>query len=151
MTGDEVRGFLEEGKVMTCATMGPNGRPHLMPLWYTLGGEPETLQLLGWTYAASQKTKNLERDPRATLQVEDGVRYDELRGVMLECDVEMEHETERVTGYGLELFRKYAGGGAELPPEVRAMVEKQAPKRVGLRFRATRVVSWDHTKLGSTY
>jgi hypothetical protein len=31
------------------------------------------------------------------------------------------------------------------------MVRAQAQKRVGLTFRPTRIVSWDHTKLGGTY
>jgi hypothetical protein len=30
-------------------------------------------------------------------------------------------------------------------------VQKQAPKRVGLTFHPTRIVSWDHSKLGGTY
>jgi hypothetical protein len=125
-----------------------------MPLWYVPqdGGE-----LIGWTFAKSQKAKNLERDPRATVQVEDGIEYQELRGVMLECDVELESDTDRVTDVGMAIFERYApasdGGSDEggLPPEVREMVEKQAPKRVGLRFRPTRTVSWDHRKLGGTY
>ena len=148
MSDEELRAFLEEQKVMTCATIGPKGRPHLMPLWYV----PEGLELRGWTYAKSQKTKNLERDPRATVQVESGVQYDELRGAMLECDVELERETERVAQYGLELFARYVPGGEHgLPDPVREMVEAQAAKRVGLRFVPTRVVSWDHAKLGGAY
>jgi PPOX class probable F420-dependent enzyme len=131
---------------VSCATLGPSGRPHLVPLWYVSDGT----ELRGWTYAKSQKARNLERDPRATLLVEDGVQYHELRGVMLECDVDVERDPERVTRYGLELFTRYGGGG-ELPPAVRESVEKQAPKRVGLRFAPTRVVSWDHAKLGGTY
>ena len=146
MTDEELRAFLAEQMIVSCATLGPSGRPHLVPLWYVGDGT----ELRGWTYAKSQKAKNLERDPRATLQVEDGVQYHELRGVMLECDVELEHDPGRVTDYGMELFTRYAGG-AELPPEVREQVEKQAPKRVGLRFLPTRVVSWDHTKLGGVY
>ena len=31
------------------------------------------------------------------------------------------------------------------------MVARQAPKRVGLRFVPTRVVSWDHSKLAGAY
>src|SRR5215212_10131238 len=133
MSDDELRAFLAEKKVVTCATIGPNGRPHLMPLWYAADGDT----LRGWTYGKSQKAKNLERDPHATLQIESGVQYHELRGVMLECDVEVENDPARVAEYGIELFTRY-GGGAELPPEVREQVEKQAPKRVGLRFVATR-------------
>src|SRR3954451_3625434 len=89
MTDGELRAFLAEQKVVTVATIGPSGRPHLMPLWYVPqnGGE-----LIGWTFAKSQKAKTLERDPHATLQVEAGVAYEELRGVMLECDVDIERD-----------------------------------------------------------
>jgi PPOX class probable F420-dependent enzyme len=140
MTEEELGSFLDEQKVVTCATIGPNGRPHLMPLWYVVddGG------LRGWTYAKSQKAKNLERDPHATLQIEDGVKYPELRGVMMECDVEVVREN--VEAFGSALFERYAPGF-----DVEDMVRQQAPKRVGLRFRPTRTVTWDHAKLGGTY
>jgi PPOX class probable F420-dependent enzyme len=149
MSADELSDFLAEQKVVTVATLGPNGRPHLMPLWYVPqpGGD-----LIGWTFAKSQKARNLERDPHATLQVEDGVSYERLRGAMLECDVQVEAEPGSVAEYGIRIFERYAPDGeGELPPEVREMIEKQAPKRVGLRFHPTRTVSWDHRKLGGTY
>jgi PPOX class probable F420-dependent enzyme len=146
MSDEELRAFLAEQMIVSCATLGPNGRPHLVSLWYVADGT----ELRSWTYAKSQKGRNLERDPRATLQVEDGVQYHELRGAMLECDVEVEREPARVAEYGLALFKRYGGGG-EVAPEVREMVEKQAPKRIGLRFVPTRVVSWDHSKLGGAY
>ena len=69
----------------SCATIGRDGWPHLMPLWYVVR---DGRRCWGWTYAKSQKVRNLERDPRATLQVEAGAQYHELRGVMLECEVE---------------------------------------------------------------
>jgi PPOX class probable F420-dependent enzyme len=145
MTDEELRDFLAEQMIVSCATTGPKGRPHLVPLWYV----PDGVEMTGWTYRKSQKAKNLERDPRATLQVEDGVQYHELRGVMLECDVELENDAERVADYGLSLFRRYTG--AELTGDAREGVLAQAPKRVGLRFVPTRIVSWDHGKLGGTY
>jgi PPOX class probable F420-dependent enzyme len=141
MSEDEVRAFLAEQMVMTIGTIGPSGRPHLMALWYV----PNGLGMTGWTYAKSQKAKNLERDPRATIQVEDGVQYHELRGVMMECDVQLDRDAKP---YGLALFKRYAG---TLDESVTSMVEKQAPKRVGLRFTPTRIVSWDHSKLGGAY
>jgi len=148
MTDDELQAFLAEQKIVSVATVGPNGRPHLVPLWYVVEGT----ELRGWTYAKSQKAKNLERDPHATLQVEDGVDYAELRGVMFECDVEVERDPEKVAGYGIALFARYGPGpDGEVPDEVRQMVLKQAQKRIGLRFVPTRTVSWDHRKLGGTY
>ena len=144
MTDDELRDFLDEQKIVSVATLGPKGRPHLVPLWYVRDGD----ELTGWTFAKSQKAKNLERDPHATLQVEAGVSYEELRGVMFECDVDVEHEPDRVAGYGRALFDRYAPGGGDAVDE---MIEKQASKRIGLRFKPTRTVSWDHRKLGGTY
>ncbi len=144
MNDEELRAFVAEQMVMQCATAGPRGRPHLVPLWYV----PDGIELLGWTYAKSQKARNLDRDPRATIGIEQGVRYEELRGVMFECDVELERDPSDVEQYGLMLFRRYAD---DLTPEIREMVAKQAQKRVGMRFVPSRVVSWDHRKLGGAY
>ncbi len=145
MTDEEVTAFLDEQRVVVCATNGRDGFPHLMPLWYVVrDGE-----LWAWTFAKSQKVKNLERDARATLQVEAGEQYHELRGVMFKCDVEVVRETERVRDLGLEIFARYTGG--DLNDEVRAMVEKQAAKRVAMRFAERERATWDHRKLGGIY
>jgi PPOX class probable F420-dependent enzyme len=144
MSHAELRAFVADQMVAQCATLGPNGRPHMVPLWFVSDGT----ELRGWTYAKSQKARNLERDPRATIGLEAGVQYHELRGAMLECDVHLERDRTEVEGYGLALFERYAG---ELGPEIREMVAAQAPKRVGLTFSPTRIVTWDHRKLGGVY
>jgi PPOX class probable F420-dependent enzyme len=144
MSEEEVLAFLDEQRVVTCATHGPRGWPHLMPLWYLVrDGE-----VWAWTYGKSQKVLNLERDPRATLQVEAGEQYQELRGVMFECDTEIIRETERVQEFGEQLFERYTGGSAA---DVRDMVAAQAPKRVVMHFAERRRASWDHRKLGGVY
>jgi len=143
MTEEELQAFLDEQLTVIVATTGPNGRPHLMPLWFVREGS----DLRGWTFAKSQKSRNLERDPRATLQIESGVEYQELRGAMLECDVQVERDVGRVGTYGEALVDRYAGGS----PEMKAFFRAQAPKRVGLHFRPTRIVTWNHRKLGGTY
>ena len=145
MSDEELERFLAQERRVTCATVGPNGRPHLMPLWYV----PEGRNMLAWTFAKSQKTRNLERAPHATLQIEAGGEYGELRGTMLECDVELERDHERVARLGLELMRRYsAGASAETSRPASALRRRQ---RVGMRFTPTRLVSWDHRKLGDTY
>jgi Pyridoxamine 5'-phosphate oxidase len=149
MSDDEVQAFLEEERTVICATNGPRGLPHLMPLWYVVrptgdGGAPE---LWAWTFAKSQKAVNIGRDPRATLQVEAGEDYDQLRGVMLECDVVVHDETDVVRELGLELYARYTG----LDDDVRAMVDAQAPKRIAMQFVERRRATWDHRKLGGVY
>ena len=148
LTDAEVAEFLDNERTVTCATLGPKGWPHLAPLWYVLRDG----QVWGWTFAKSQKTRNLERDPRATLQVEAGEEYQELRGLMLETEVTIHTDVDTVLGVGLEVFQRYSGGASgELADEVRAMVRAQAAKRVALQFVPERVASWDHRKLGGVY
>jgi len=182
MSAQEVASFLAGERTVTCATLGVRGWPHLMPLWYVLrdapaeGSDPPTPpipRLWAWTYAASQKVRNLERAARATLQVEAGEQYQELRGVMLECEVKIHRELETVATLGNEIFRRQLtidtpfgarsgianwpavpGGqepAAELADEVATMVDRQAVKRVALEFVERMRTSWDHRKLGGAY
>ena len=146
MSDAELQRFFDEERVLTCASIGSNGRPHLMPLWYVRDG----LTLLTWTFGKSQKVKNLERDPRATIQIEAGRdQYQQLRGAMLECGASIERDPQKIADVGLRLMQRYAG--ADASPEARERVLQQAKKRVVLRFTPTRIVSWDHRKLGGAY
>lgn len=147
MSDAEALAFLDEERTVVCATQGPRGWPHLMPLWYVVRDG----RLWAWTFAKSQKTKNLERDPRATLQVEAGTTYDQLRGVMLECEVALHHDLETVSGVGRDILARYSGlaPGEDLAPEAAAMVAKQASKRVAFEFVERRRSTWDHRKLAS--
>ena len=160
MSDEEVVVFLTHERTVTCATSGPRGWPHLMPLWYVLRapGDAERLvpDVWAWTYAASQKARNLQRDPRATLQVEAGETYDQLRGVMLETDVILHDDLPFVSAFGRELFARYGAPKGEPPltelaPAVGEMVDAQAPKRVALQFIPRRWATWDHRKLGGAY
>lgn len=149
MTEDEVRAYLAGQKVINVASVGPNGRPHLAPLWYF----PHEDGVATWTYSSSQKAKNLRRLPEATVLVEDGDSYEKLRGVSFEADVEIVEDVEAVTRIGTALLRRYSGTqpGDPAAAEPSAFIAGQAAKRIGLVFHPTKVVSWDHGKLGGTY
>ena len=147
MTSAEVAEFLEAQRVVVCASNGRDGWPHLMPLWYLVrDGE-----IWAWTYAKSQKVRNLERDDRATLQVEEGEQYHELRGVMIEATAVIHHQLDAVSDFGVQLFERYSGGAAAADPGFREAVRAQASKRVALQFKPHRTASWDHRKLGGVY
>ena len=137
MDDAEVLAFLEQERTLVCATLGRDGWPHLMPLWYVVrDGE-----CWAWTYAKSQKIRNLERESRCTLKVEAGDSYLELRGVMLKCAAAIHRDPELVAAVGTDLARRYGGADGHVTPE-------QATKRVALQFVSSRVASWDHRKLG---
>ena len=151
LTTDEAAAFLAGTRTLTCATIGRDGWPHLVALWFVVRGD----DLWAWTYARAQKVCNLEREPRCTLAAEGGARYDELRGLMLRCEARIHRDTEVVEALGLEIMRRYAaldagaasGEPVALAPAVEAMVRRQAPKRVALQFLERGRVSWDHGKL----
>jgi len=142
MTPEEASAFLAGQRVVVCATNGPRGWPHLMPLWYVVRDQ----DIWAWTYAKSQKVRNLERDSRASLQVESGEQYHELRGLLIEADAVIHRDLELVSAFGLELYDRY--GTASYGPEYLEVVRAQAAKRVALQFVARRIASWDHRKLG---
>ena len=140
MSEAEVAAFLDAQRTVVCATVGRGGRPHLAALWFL----PADGRLDCWTYATSQKARNLERDPRATLLIEAGTAYQELRGVSMECDAELVRDPEQVLDIGVARAVRH---GAQPGPDLRAGLAPQAAKRVGIRFHPTRVSSWDHRKL----
>jgi general stress protein 26 len=141
MSASEVEAFLEEQRVVVVATNGPRGWPHVVPLWYVV----REGEIWAWTYPKSQKARNLERDQRATLQIETGKKYHELRGVMIEAHTVLHHRLEVVSEVGAEILSRYdsGAGGQDVDDVVRA----QAAKRVALQFMPRRVASWDHRKL----
>jgi len=142
MDEEELAAFLEEERIVTCATHGRDGWPHVMPLWYVIRDR----ELWVWTYATSQKVRNLERDPRATLQVEAGETYETLRGVMFKTEAVIERDADFVAALGLAIYERYLD---EVSDEVRASIGRQAPKRVAVRFVEHERASWDHRKLAA--
>ena len=117
-----------------------------MPLWFIVRED----QIWAWTYAKSQKVRNLERDDRATLQVESGVQYHELRGVMIRARCRLHRELEVVAGVGEDLAVRYGDADA-VGPEAQEVFERQAAKRVALHFVPRSMATWDHRKLGGVY
>jgi PPOX class probable F420-dependent enzyme len=147
LSADDQAELLDSERVVVVSSIGPRGWPHSMPMWYVVrDGE-----LWAWTYAKAQKVRNLERDPRATLLVETGYEYTELRGVQIEAEAELIRDTERVFEFAKELTVRYAEGIESVEGDAAAALRAQAPKRVAIHFHPVRVASWDHRKLGGTY
>ena len=95
----ELLELLDGERVAVVSSLGPRGWPHSMPLWFV----PREGEVWIWTYAKSQKVRNLERDPRATVLVETGHEYGELRGAMIEAEAEIHRDFETVIGFAEEL------------------------------------------------
>ena len=147
LSEDDQRGLIDGERVVVVSTLGPRGWPHLMPLWYV----PRDGEVWTWTYAKSQKVRNLERDPRATLLLETGVEYGELRGVQIEAEAELIRDIDQIVEFAKELTIRYSEGIESVEGDAAAALQAQAPKRVAIHFHPKRIASWDHRKLGGTY
>jgi PPOX class probable F420-dependent enzyme len=147
LTDEEQRELIESERIVVVSSLGPRGWPHLMPLWYV----PRDGEIWIWTYAKSQKVKNLERDPRATLLIETGNEYNELRGVQIEAEAELIKDLDQIVGYAKEMTVRYSEGIESVEGDAAAGLRAQAPKRVAIHFHPKRVASWDHRKLGGGY
>lgn len=141
MTDVEIATFIDRSRVATLATIGADGQPHLVAMWYgVIDGEV-------WfeTKAKSQKAVNIRRDSRITVLVEDGNTYDTLRGVSFEGTAEILDDPESISAVGISVWERYTGPYSE---QVRPMVEQMMKKRIAVRVVVDRTRSWDHRKLG---
>ncbi|MBW8806032.1 MAG: pyridoxamine 5'-phosphate oxidase family protein [Catenulisporales bacterium] len=142
MSDDEIESFLSSARKLQVASVNADGTPHLVTMYYTdLDGD-----IAFWTYGKAQKAVNLRRDPRITCLVEDGVAYNELRGVTVYGEAELIEDYDRVVAFGMAMTARYPevfGADAEA---LRPFVEQQAHKRVVVRVRPKRTASWDHAK-----
>ncbi|WP_199752502.1 pyridoxamine 5'-phosphate oxidase family protein [Actinoplanes sp. ATCC 53533] len=141
MTSDEATAFLTGQRTATLVTLGPTGHPHAVAMWFAC------LDGTIWfeTKAKAQKARNLRRDPRATVLVEDGLTYDALRGVSLEGHATIVDDPAALWQVGVNIWERYHGPYND---EVRPLVEFMLHKRVAVRLDVERTRSWDHRKLG---
>lgn len=140
MDDDEVAAFLAAGFRSHVSTLNRDGSPHVVPITYVvLDG-----RLTFWADSSSQKVVNLQRDPRIACVVDDGVDFQELRGIELigKADlIDDQPTSERVA----DLFLM------KVPDEhrdaARVTLLGLAAERTVVSVQPQRVSSWDHNKL----
>ncbi|WP_193613888.1 pyridoxamine 5'-phosphate oxidase family protein [Nocardioides lijunqiniae] len=141
MSPDEVEEFLLQQRSATVATLGPQGRPHLVGMWYAVHDGHVWIE----TKLKSQKVVNLRRDPTMSFLVEAGHTYDQLRGVAMEGTGTVIEDPDVVWDVCVNVFERY---NAPYTEELKPFVELMAKNRVVVRLDAVRTRSWDHRKLG---
>ena len=145
MTEEEVTQFVASQKSLQVATINKDGTPHLSTLWFdVVNGE-----IVFETFTKSQKIKNLQRDNRISCLLEDGLVYEKLRGVQINGVAELIDSPDQVHQLAKGVM---ARNNPEIPAEALDEVAKaMSVKRTAVVLKATKVVSWDHQKLGGTY
>lgn len=145
MSEAEIAGFLDDNLKVQVASIGKDGAPHLSTLFYIVVDG----KVAFWTYARSQKIRNLERDPRVSALVEDGTDYFELRGLSISGTAELVRDPDRIFEIGSAVAVRMVGANTldDLGDIGREMVEKQATKRIAVVIHPEHVATWDHRKM----
>lgn len=149
MSEEELAGFLGGARTIIINSIGPGGVPHPMPMWFAIesGGA-----IVMSTFTKSQKIRNIERDPRVALLVEDGETYAALRGAVLYGEAELIRGEDAVTEILVQVNRRNVHEASAAGDEaIRNAVRRTAPKRTGIRIYPRRTLTWDHRKLGGVY
>jgi hypothetical protein len=98
------------------------------------------------TYRTSQKVRNIERDPRGSILVEDGEQYDELRGVFIRGRFEIVDDQELCYRISVASALKYQGLDEETAGSA---LRHYVRKRVALVFHPEKTSSWDHRRIAA--
>ena len=104
MTPAEVHEFLAHGtRTAKVATTMRSGHPHVMPVWFVLDGE----QIVFTTFRDSVKGRNLRRDPRVAVLVDEEVApyaFVHIRG-----RAELSDDLEQLQRFATAIGARYMG------------------------------------------
>ena len=143
MDAEEIAEFIEEQKSLQVGTINSDGSIHLSTLWFAVVDDLIVFE----TYTSSQKVVNLERDPRITVLLEDGLEYNNLRGVMIKGTANLISEPTEVKQIAREVIKR---NQPEIPDEMLDdAAASLAVKRTVVTVVPEKVISWDHRKISS--
>ena len=147
MTDDEIEAFLGECRTLILCTIGPDGVPDPVPMWFVARADGIHMR----TYAKSQKVANLRRDPRCSVLAEVGDRYAQLRGVQFTGTVAVSDDIDEICGLFADLMVKYEQMDPAHREAAAAGYRGKAAQMVALHLIPQRTVSWDHRKLAAAH
>jgi nitroimidazol reductase NimA-like FMN-containing flavoprotein (pyridoxamine 5'-phosphate oxidase superfamily) len=135
LTAEELDRFLAVQRTARLATSGPDGTPHVVPLWFVwVDGA-----LFVNTTRGNRSVRNLEANHRAAATIDDGESYDELRGVVLTGPAGEASDDPRLPEVHDAFSAKYFGGNRPHFDQWR--------HRAFFRLDPEHLTSWDFRKI----
>jgi nitroimidazol reductase NimA-like FMN-containing flavoprotein (pyridoxamine 5'-phosphate oxidase superfamily) len=113
------RALMDEACTLVLGTVGPDGRPHLVPMWLAFGDDGRPCS------PPTRAPRRFATSSATTALLEAGESYGELRGIAIDGRAELIASPEA------------------------ARPARQAPKRVVIRIHPKRARSWNHHRLGA--
>lgn len=148
LTDAEVRNFMNSTKTLIIISNGRDGYPHPMPMWFYLDAAG---CVYCTTFRKSQKVLNFTRDSRATLLIESGEEYADLKSVLIYAATEVVDDFDTVCDTLVKINTRGQVVDEARLESLLGAVSKTATKRIVLKFTPERYISWDHAKLAGKY
>lgn len=133
LTADELDELLASARTARIGTVSADGWPHVVPLWFVWHRGALWVNNL----RRSKRSRNLAGGSPVAVCVDDGERYEELRGAVLSGRFESADDHPELPAVRAAFARRY-WGGSEVP-ELRS--------HEWLRMEPERIVSWDFRKI----
>ena len=142
LTRAEVDEFLTQALIARIATVRPDKRPHLVPIWFYWDGASIYME----TPPTFVKAKNLMNNPNVAISIditEGGLRF---KAVVLEGKVELITERAFVLDMVRRIYIKYLGPeGVETPTPKRMIYDSE---HLIIKLTPERILTWDYTRDG---
>ena len=136
MTTEEIHEFLDSRPgCISLTTQGPDGYPHSIPIGYFRLDH----EVLMGCRAPTQKTKNIERNPKVSLSLDSGSTISDIKGVLIQGDATVITDPGRLLEIQREAGRRRGMAEADLPKEVN-------PGSAYIAVKPVKVISWDYGK-----
>jgi nitroimidazol reductase NimA-like FMN-containing flavoprotein (pyridoxamine 5'-phosphate oxidase superfamily) len=136
MNTQEIRTFLDSRPGwITLTTQSRDGYPHSVPIGYFRLGD----EVFMGCRADTQKTKNIERNPKVSLSLESGSSMRDIKGVLVQGDATIVTEPVRLLELQREAGRQRGTAEEDLPTSVN-------PGTAYIAVKPVKVISWDYGK-----
>lgn len=136
MTQAQVDEFLARPYLARIATVRPDGRPHVVPIWFYWDGQSAYME----TPPNSVKAVNLRANPNCALTVdvtEGGLRF---AAIIMEGTVELLTDRAVQLEMATLVYSKYLGVEGAKSPTPQRMIHNE---HVIVKFTPTRTLTWD--------
>ena len=138
MTAQEVNIYLAEQKTCRLATVDPQGRPHVAPVWHVILDGEIYIETGGFT----KKVRNLKANPQLCLAFDSGDNIHNFKGVVIQGQVEFVRDKALIARFREAFAQRYFGSTNH--PDFLFLMG--LPELTLMRVKKERVASWDYTK-----
>ena len=98
--------FIARPFIARLSSLGADGYPHTIPIWYDLDGRDEAADIIFVSDRSARKTRNLQRDPKAAVMI--GGDPADGDGYLVRGDVTIEDDAEHVVTH--RMIDRYESG-----------------------------------------